>query len=177
MPPSHPFSVETRLVRQPFSWLLAGVAASVVALSGCSVGTVEVQNRQAAQEVAQLSQPQGSVYKGWRIFQAKCAQCHGPAAQGTAVGPDLLPRLNDMGPRRFVGLVLNRYDWTRPAEQASNDAQAMDKLIDKILQSQDAVVTMPAWQQEPVVSAHIMDLYAYLSARATGNQGPGRPAP
>ena len=36
-------------------------------------------------------------------------------------------------------------------------------------------LTMPAWQGEPVVTAHVMDLYAYLSARADGRQGPGRP--
>lgn len=173
MSSTHPTSPR-HLSPQPTRWVWGVVAASALALSACSV---EVQNRQAAQEVAQMAQPSGSVYKGWRIFQNKCVQCHGPAAQGTALGPDLLPRLSDMGPRRFVGVVLNRYDWTRPAEQASNDAQAMDKLIDKILQSQDAVVTMPAWQQEPVVNAHIMDLYAYLSARANGSQGTGRPTP
>jgi hypothetical protein len=27
----------------------------------------------------------------------------------------------------------------------------------------------------PPVNAHIVDLYAYLSARARGTQGPGRP--
>jgi hypothetical protein len=34
---------------------------------------------------------------------------------------------------------------------------------------------MPAWDGNPMVSAHIVDLYAYLSARAEGTQGPGRP--
>ncbi|MDD3936131.1 hypothetical protein [Rhodoferax sp.] len=31
--------------------------------------------------------------------------------------------------------------------------------------------------KEPRVNAHIMDLYAYLWARAEGTQGPQRPAP
>jgi hypothetical protein len=35
---------------------------------------------------------------------------------------------------------------------------------------------MPAWQDEPPVKAHIMDLYAYLSARADGRQGTGQPS-
>jgi hypothetical protein len=39
------------------------------------------------------------------------------------------------------------------------------------------MLTMPAWQGEPRVTAHIVDLYAYLSARAQGTQGPDRPAP
>jgi len=33
----------------------------------------------------------------------------------------------------------------------------------------------PAAEGEPQDSAHIMDLYAYLSARAAGTQGAGRP--
>jgi len=35
---------------------------------------------------------------------------------------------------------------------------------------------MPSLRDDTGVSAHIMDLYAYLSARASGSQGPGRPA-
>jgi hypothetical protein len=38
-------------------------------------------------------------------------------------------------------------------------------------------VEMPAWQSEPVVNAHIIDLYAYLSARADGKLDVGRPPP
>ena len=45
------------------------------------------------------------------------------------------------------------------------------------MQRQQGALSMPAWQGEPRVNAHIMDLYAYLSARAEGRQGPGRPTP
>ena len=38
-------------------------------------------------------------------------------------------------------------------------------------------LTMPAWQNEPAVQAHVKDLYTYLAARSEGTQGPGRPAP
>ena len=63
--------------------------ASGLLLVGCA--GVEVQNRQAAQELAQRSKPPGSVYTGWRVFQDRCAGCHGPEATGTAGGgPDLL---------------------------------------------------------------------------------------
>lgn len=37
--------------------------------------------------------------------------------------------------------------------------------------------TMPAWDGKPIVTTHIVDLHAYLSARAQGTQGPGRPLP
>ncbi len=154
--------------------LMAGsVMASVFLLSGCAV---ELQNTQAARELKQESQPQGSVYAGWRIFQDKCAACHGPAAMGTAGGPDLLPRVREMGPHQFVSLVLKRYDWSHAGVQAGSTGAARDAMVDDIVQRRRFVLTMPAWESEPSVSVHIVDLYAYLSGRAQGTQGPGRPA-
>ena len=45
------------------------------------------------------------------------------------------------------------------------------------VQRREPPVAMPAWQEEPAVNAHIMDLYAYLSARADGRQNGDRPTP
>jgi mono/diheme cytochrome c family protein len=148
--------------------------AGVLMLAGCAV---ELQNRQPAQDIAQAAKPPGSVYAGWRVFQDKCARCHGPAANGTAGGPDLLPRVREMGPHRFVNLVLKRYDWSLPATQAGSESAAREALIEAIVQRREGALTMPAWEGEPRVNAHIADLYAYLSARAEGVQGPGRPLP
>lgn len=147
----------------------AGACASALWLAGCGV---EVQNLQAAQEMQQRSQLPGSVYTGWRVFQDRCASCHGRAATGAAIGPDLLPRVAKMGSRQFVSLVLTRYDWGLPALQPGS---AGDALIDNIVERKEGTLTMPAWEGEPRVTAHIADLYAYLSARAEGTQGPGRP--
>lgn len=155
------------------TWIY-GSAAAALLLAGCAV---EWENQHAAQEVAQLSKPSGSVYLGWRVFQDKCAGCHGPAASGTARAPDLLPRVRDLGERRFVGLVLQRYDLNQPATQPGSGRGAGEAQVAAIMQRQDAPMTMPAWQEEPRVNAHIVDLYAYLSARAQGTQGPERPAP
>jgi hypothetical protein len=155
--------------------LVGGAIASALLLAGCAVETVEWQNRQATQELAQRSQLPGSVYLGWRVFQDRCAGCHGSAATGTAGAPDLLPLVREMGSRQFVGLVLTRYDWGLPVAQARNDGAARDALIEEIVQRKQYMLTMPAWQGEPRVNAHIVDLYAYLSARAQGTQGPGRP--
>jgi len=60
---------------------------------------------------------------------------------------------------------------------AAHHHQRIDPVIDDVLQRRQGQLVMPAWQSEPSVNAHIMDLYAYLSARAQGSQGPGRPAP
>lgn len=153
--------------------LLHGAAlASALLLAGCAV---EVQNTQPAQELARLSESPGSVYIGWRVFQERCARCHGAAATGGPGGPDLLPIVREMGPRRFMGLVLNRYDWNLPPDQASRESAAQKALIEDILQRKEGAFIMPAWQGEPRVNAHIADLYAYLAARTEGSQGPGRP--
>jgi mono/diheme cytochrome c family protein len=150
------------------------VAASVFLLGGCAL---EVENTQAAEELARLAQPPGSVYTGWRVFQDRCAGCHGAPATGTMAAPDLLPIVRNMGPRRFVGLVLMRYDWSLPAAQTGGSSAEREALVEGVMQRQQGALTMPEWQGEPSVNAHIMDLYAYLAARANGAQGPGRPAP
>lgn len=153
---------------------LAAAALALVGLGGCAV---EFQNRQAAQELAERARPQGSLYAGWRVFQERCASCHGADASGSPRAPDLLPRVREMGQRRFVSLVLTRYDWPLPAGAARADGPAREALLTDIEQRRQGGMTMPAWQGEPVVQAHIVDLYAYVSARAQGTQGPGRPAP
>lgn len=78
-----------------------------------------------------------------------------------------------MNQRRFVNLVLRRYDWTISASEPELARQA---LIEDVLTRRQGDVTMPAWEDEPSIKAHILDLYAYLRARAEGTLGPGRPA-
>lgn len=148
--------------------------AAAVWLAGCAV---EFENTQAAREIAELDKPPGSVYTGWRVYQDKCMGCHGPEATGSASAPNLLLRVRDLGPQRFVSLVLQRYDWGLPAAQAKAQTPSHEALIEDIMRRKDAPITMPAWGDEPRVSAHILDLYAYLSARSEGTQGLGRPAP
>jgi cytochrome c2 len=151
--------------------LLLTLATAFIA--GCAV---EVQNRQPAQELAQAAKPPGSVYTGWRVFQERCAGCHGEAATGTAKAPNLLERVQTLGPRTFTSRVLYRYDWGIPAAQAGSETAAREALVEEIMQRREGALMMPAWQGEPRVQAHIADLYAWLSARAQGTQGPGRPA-
>ena len=157
--------------------VLYGCAMGLL-LSACSTDMgVEVKNKQASQEVARLSTAPGSVYLGWRIFQNQCASCHGAAGQGTAGAPDLLPRVAAMGPRQFVSLVMNRYDWNNGVDKSHKGQVAGDDVVDQVMQRKDAALVMPAWAGEPSVSPHIADLYAYLSARSQGTQGTGRPTP
>jgi len=158
--------------------LYPAVFACTLLLAGCAgeLG-VELENTRAAHELARLARPPGSIYTGWRVFQDRCASCHGPDALGTGLGPDLLPLVRQMGPRSFVGHVLTRYDWNFAPNQARVEGKTLDTLIEDVMQRRGPGLTMPAWQGEPSVNAHIVDLYAYLSARAEGGQGLGRPLP
>lgn len=149
------------------------LALLVLTLAGCAV---ELQNPQPRRAYEASLQPPGSVYTGWRAFQEKCAGCHGRDATG-GEGPDLVLRVGEVGQRRFVNLVLRRYDWVLPGTAGVRDEAAFEALVDDIVQRRRGAVQMPAWQGEPRVEAHILDLYAYLSARADGTQGPGRPTP
>jgi len=61
-----------------------GAVATVLLLVGCAV---EWQTREPAKELAKLSSPPGSIYTGWRVFQARSVSCYGQAATGTANAP------------------------------------------------------------------------------------------
>ena len=115
-----------------------------------------------------------SLYLGWRQFQTSCAGCHGADAAGTDKAPDLLPRVKAMSEGRFVATVLQRYKWILPAGEAAREGAARDAMIDDILTRRQGENLMPAWEGEPSVKAHILDLFAYLNARAGGALGPGR---
>jgi mono/diheme cytochrome c family protein len=145
---------------------LALLSAACAALLAPTVSfSIEILNKQGAKEIAENAKLPGSVPTGWRVYQQRCASCHGPAAEGTTKAPDLLPRVREMGSERFSNLVLKRYDWSPTSPAAASSPQPAGQAV------------MPAWQSNAVVNAHIVDLYAYLSARAEGSQGPGQPAP
>jgi mono/diheme cytochrome c family protein len=147
---------------------------AVALLGACAGGTVRVQNTEPARQMAQeRAAPLGSAYAGWRVYQQRCASCHRADASGGDGVPDLRLRLRDVGPQRFVDLVLRRYDW---GAAAGGTGSPRETLVDEIVARQRGSVEMPAWQGEPVVGAHIMDLYEYLSARADGRiAGPDAP--
>jgi mono/diheme cytochrome c family protein len=152
-----------------------GLTLSTLLALGAAGCTLQVHNTRPRADQAASPPPVASVYTGWRVFQEKCASCHGIDATGGS-GPDLVLRAGEIGPRRFVDLVLRRYDWILPEAQARRDDAAYETLIEAIVQRRRGAFVMPAWQGEPRVEAHILDLYAYLAARAEGTQGPGRPA-
>ncbi len=141
-------------------------------LSGC---TTEFTNTRAARELRQPAPLVGNLYAGWRVFQDKCAACHGAAATGGERAPDLLPIVRDMSARKFTALVLKRYDLGSGLPTDSPNQATIDTRIEDILRGTEPPLEMPAWQGEPAVNAHVLDLYAYLSARADGTLDTNRP--
>lgn len=150
---------------------LALAGAMVALLPACAVQTVEWENPRAARELARRAEPPGAAALGWRVYQQRCAGCHGAAAEGGTGAPALVRRLADMGPHQFVAIVLRRYDPLLGLGAGTPSGAAVSDVVAR----RSGTLTMPAWQGEPVVTAHVMDLYAYLSARAEGRIGPGRP--
>ena len=155
----------------PHSFIALLLPTSIL-LSSCSL---EFANTRAAREISTPLPAKGDLYAGWRVFQAKCASCHGVAATGGDRAPDLLPKIKAMNPRQFAALVLKRYDLGSGVARGSQDPSTFEKSIDEIMRRSEAPVEMPAWQSEPAVNAHIFDLYAYLSARSDGKLGVERP--
>lgn len=157
--------------------VLLTMALAVAALLGaCAQAPSTAPAAPARAPNAQASTAPGSLRAGWQVFQEKCAACHGPAANGTNLAPDLRPAMRGMGQRRFAAIVLQRYDWGMPAGRASIDGNARRGLTDEDLRSEDIAPVMPAWADEPRVRGHIADLYAWLTARAQGAEGAGEPA-
>lgn len=118
-----------------------------------------------------------STYLGWRVYHSACYTCHGMDATGTSVAPDLVERVKTMSAKDFVGKVLTRYRITLGYDEvASDDNTAVRQaFIEQIMKYERGELIMPAWERDPNIKPHVLDLYAYLRARADGALGPGRP--
>jgi hypothetical protein len=119
-------------------------------------------------------------YAGWRLFHTACHGCHGVGGVGTDLAPNLLERVANLTPRAFATKVLTSYRIVPPLRgAASDDAAALRAaMLEDIMRRERGTgpqVVMPAWEGDPQVNPHVLDLYAYLSARADGQLGPGEP--
>ena len=115
---------------------------------------------------------------GWRVFQSRCAECHGAAATGLKNAPNLLPRVAAMSPTQFVGIVLNRYRLVMfKAEVGPEGSGLREAWLADVLRRQQGELTMPEWAGDATVKPHVLDLYAYLRARADGALPAGPPTP
>ncbi len=118
-----------------------------------------------------------STYLGWRVFHSTCHGCHGVNATGTSVAPNLVEQIKRLSPRDFSIKVLSRYRITVSAQAATADdkSELREEFLQQVLRRQRGEVLMPGWDIDPNVKPHILDIYAYLRARADGALAPGRP--
>ncbi len=119
-------------------------------------------------------------YTGWRLFHTTCYGCHGVDAVGTDLAPNLVERIKTLTPRAFAAKVLTSYRIVLPANDANAEDRAAvrEAMIEEIMRRDRRArgqISMPAWQADPKVNPHVLDLFAYLSARADGKLGPGKP--
>jgi hypothetical protein len=122
-------------------------------------------------------------YSGWRLFHTTCYGCHGVGGVGTDLAPNLVERIKTMTPRAFAAKVLTSYRLVSPGESGPLDERererqaTLEALMRRERGGERGKVVMPAWESDPAVPPHVLDLYAYLSARADGVLGPGKPKP
>lgn len=119
-------------------------------------------------------------YAGWRLFHSSCHVCHGVGGVGTDVAPNLVERVQTLAPRGFATKVLTSYRIVPSVPDASaEDRQAeREALVEEALRRERSArgqIVMPAWDADDKVAPHVLDLYAYLSARAYAGLGPGKP--
>jgi mono/diheme cytochrome c family protein len=91
------------------------------------------------------------IYIGWRVYNAHCASCHADDALGSTFAPDLTRRTLRMQRRDFVAAMDNGYLGPNAA--------------------------MPPRGANEDVARYYEELWAYLSARTSGELPPGSVEP
>ena len=119
-------------------------------------------------------------YTGWRLFHTTCYGCHGVGAVGTDLAPNLVERVKTLTPRAFATKVLTSYRIVLPPNDATTEDRSAvrEAMIEEVMRRERGArgqLVMPAWEADPKVKPHVLDLFAYLSARADGKLGPGKP--
>jgi mono/diheme cytochrome c family protein len=118
-------------------------------------------------------------YAGWKLFHTTCYVCHGVGGTGTDVAPNLVERIGNYTPRGFATKVLSSYRMVPMPDGALADREAEREALLELLMKRErkslGQPLMPAWDSDDEVAPHVLDLYAYLNARAAGVLGPGKP--
>lgn len=118
-----------------------------------------------------------ATFLGWRAFHSACHTCHGVDAVGTSVAPNLVERVKQLSAHDFTVKVLTSYRLVFPSEEVSGEDSTAVRaaFVEEVLRRERGELTMPAWEGDQKVRPHVLDLYAYLRARADGALGPGKP--
>jgi hypothetical protein len=119
-------------------------------------------------------------YAGWKLFHSSCHACHGIGGVGTDVAPNLVEKIVNYTPRGFATKVLTSYRIvpmspdSGPPETLA-EREALLELVMRRERMERGQPLMPSWDSNAEVAPHVLDIYAYLTARAEGGLGPGKP--
>jgi mono/diheme cytochrome c family protein len=118
-----------------------------------------------------------ATYRGWRAYHSACHACHGVDAAGTAIAPSLVERVRDLSAKQFTIKVITSYRIVMGWSEVTGDDQTAlrERFAEEAMRAESGQLVMPAWGGNPAIQPHVMDLYAYLRARADGALGPGEP--
>jgi hypothetical protein len=118
-----------------------------------------------------------ATFRGWRAYHSACHACHGVDGIGTSVAPSLVNSVQALTAKQFSIKVITSYRIVLGASEVRGDDQTAlrERFAEEILRRERGDLVMPAWEQNPTVRPHVLDLYAYLRARADGALGPGKP--
>ena len=162
------------------SFTMTAIAASVLLLATST----------AAAQIPDVPRPgeyriiggyvDAGTYNGWRIFHTACFGCHGMDATGTKLAPNLVERIKTMTPKSFVIKVLTSYSSVVTAGEPDlavgpDDLESKIRDLMRRERSSEIRIVMPAWEDSPIVEPHVLDIFAYLLARADRKLGTGRP--
>jgi len=118
-----------------------------------------------------------TTFRGWRAYHSACHTCHGVDGTGTTVAPNLVESIKNLSERDFVTKVITSYRIVIGAGEIRGDDKTAirESIVEQVLKRESGDLVMPAWEQNETVRPHVLDIYAYLRARADGVLGPGRP--
>lgn len=172
-------AAETNAMLGRRDWRLL-IAAGLLALAVCPVQAQTRPPPAPGEYRISAGKVDRGTYLGWRLYHTACYGCHGVDATGTDLAPNLVDRVKLMSPRAFATKVLKSYRIAAPSNDpnADDSVASREAMVDEVMRAQRdgrTRIVMPAWELDSKVEPHVLDLFAYLTARADGKLGPGRP--
>ncbi len=135
------------LVSEPVRSILRHLPITLAAL----LATAPLKAEQPAakeRSTLDLKAREKTLLNGYRRYHGTCSHCHGPGGSGSTIAPSLI---EDLAPSEQFQVIVREG-------------------------SKTGTSVMPGFADNPNVAPYIDDIYAYLTARATGAIGRGRPA-
>ena len=141
-------------IRKRFLLTAVGGFLSTIALFNLASANDDASKAEGEPEYVVVNgEVDKATFNGYRRFHGTCHACHGQDAMGGSFAPSLVESLKDIDYATFTKTVLEG----RQAEGATADS------------------VMPAFANDPNITKHLDDIYAYLKARSDGVLDPGRP--